>query len=178
MTILQYFAKKLIMIKLLRFIQFFPIALFLYTSRKYGWDTGFQLGGLVAIIEFVILIAMRIQISRLIAGANLFLVFGGVSFFFKIKQLLTLLSSLMEAALFISVLIVLIVTTAFTKTGAFEKGQGKNITKFSIFLILFAVCCIGWFFYFQGNIKIAGTVPFVCLIGVKYYLQRKILVTS
>lgn len=165
------------MTKLFQFTQFFPVALFLYFSRRHSWDMGFQIGGLAAAAEFLILMAKRIPLSRLIGGANLFLIFGGISFFFNIKFFLEILSQLMETAIFISIFIVISLAIILTKTAAFERPdpQARNIKKYSYILIVFVAICIAWSFYFRGDTNLAGTVPFLCLISLKYYLQQRLI---
>lgn len=91
--------------------------------------------------------------------------------------MLNALSNLMEVSLFISMLLVFIFTTIFTKSGAFEvmARDEKCVRRYSLILILFAVLCVGWAYYFKGSTMMAGTVPFVFLVILKVFLQRKML---
>ena len=160
--------------------QFFPIAVFTYSSLKYGWKIGFELGALAAILEFIVLGFKRIPVSRLLGGANLFLIFGGISFFFELKPLLNILQNLRETSLFISILIFLLFTLKFSKTGVFELAgpKAKEFKKYSLIFILSAIGCVIWSYYYRGNMLFAGTLPFVFLIFVKTYLQRKMMVVG
>jgi hypothetical protein len=162
--------------RLFLFIQFFPIAVFLFVSRQKGWEQGFQMGGLAAVLEFLVIFSLRTPISRILGGANLFLIFGGLSFYLKLEPCMRILGTMRESAIFISIGIVVTLATVLSKTGAFENAgpNSSAIRRSSMLLILFICGCTAWSYYFRGNSALAGTVPFVSLIFVKYLLQKKL----
>lgn len=135
----------------------------------------FQLGALAAVIEFAILIPiLKTKLSRLITGVNLFLIFGGLGFYFEIGFLLDILSQSRESGLMILIFLVCLLATAYTRTGIFE-AQFSSVhhqKKFSIYYLILCLACVGFSWLNQGNNFLAGTVPVVTLVLVKYFMGK------
>src|SRR3989344_2582087 len=118
--------------RILLLIQFLPLSIFLAVARAHGfmgnaWPLAFKLGALAAALEIAILLPiLRSKISRLIAGANLFLIVGGLAFFLNNHSLISLIDYLREAGVIIFVGIVCIVAILFVPTGVFEKQFSKG----------------------------------------------------
>jgi hypothetical protein len=163
--------------RLPQLLQFLPVAIFLYFSKTQGWSTGFIAGGVAALVQFTLIFIKKIPLSRLLAGANLFLVIGALAFGFHITPIQEILGQLMEASIFVCVAIVLLITSLRSRTGAFEYSSASiEVTKrYSFALLLFTAICAGWALYFKGDTLKAGTLPFVALIIVKFALQKRLV---
>jgi hypothetical protein len=160
------------------FIQFFPLAVFLYVGRKQGWELAFEYGALAAIAESAaIYFLMGNRINRMIAGANLFLVLGGAGFYFKIQSILNFLNTKREAAVILSVGIVCGLSTLLTPAGVFEYHVSvrKLERKYSLIFLVGIAAAYFWSVKHRGNTTMAGTIPFVFLILLKQLLQRELI---
>lgn len=162
------------MTKYLKLFEFFPIALFLYFARSQGWQTGFEYGALAAAVQFVVLFSLKVSISRLVAGVNLFLILGGTAFFFNIDSVLKAMGDLRESLLFVCILVVVLIGTFCSNQGAFEKNTGNQakVRRYSLYFAAAVFICVIWAYYFKGNSMIAGTYPFLMLIVLRMSLQR------
>lgn len=168
--------------RLLSLIQFLPLSIFLGVARAHGftgesWALAFQWGALTALVETIILLPLLGNgLSRLIAGANFFLILGGIAFFFNFQILLSLIDSSRESGIFFSLLLVCMLGILTTPTGVFEKGLSKSKAeiKYSRYFVIGIVAAIFWSIYFRGNPMLAGTLPFVSLALLKQLLQRKL----
>lgn len=108
--------------KLFPLVQFIPLSVFLSIIRwsdesGTNWQLSFIIGGCISFIETIILLVRKTRINRFILAVNLFLFVGGVSFIFKLHPILSLYKSLMQSALFASLILVGLVTTFFSSYG-------------------------------------------------------------
>ena len=78
---------------LLRIFQFLPLSVFLYFSRENietgtaDWGPAFQWGAVAAAIELAVLIPiLKTRISRMITAVNIYLIVGGLGFYFYINK--------------------------------------------------------------------------------------------
>lgn len=163
-------------------VQFLPLTVFLYISRKYGfanetWEVAFISSALLGILQLIILMwLVGSRLNRLIAGVNLFLVTGGIAFYFDITFLKNIMGYLQEAGIVFFVGVVSFLSILFTPTGIFEdKVSANNREKeFSWYFFTGLIIVFAWAFYFRGNILVAGAIPFVTLIVCKATLKNKI----
>lgn len=167
---------------LLSLIQFLPLTLFVSVARYHGfegdaWALAFQWGAVAAALELAILIPMLgSRMSRLIAGANLFLLVGGAAFYFKISFLLSGLAELGAAGLIVMVGVACGLAFFMTPTGVFEKTFSKTGAekKYSIYFLIGIVSAFVWSFFNRENTTLGGVFPFIFLIGVKHVLQKRL----
>lgn len=162
-------------------IQFLPLTAFVITARVGGlttdaWPIAFQVGGLLAVAETLLLVWRRTPLNRLLLGANVFLIIGAISFALQIDFILRLYGQAQEAALFGSVFLVGIITTFWTDRGFVEVkvGNRQKIIQSSIALLIVTGLCLGMSVFFRGNVWLGGTLPFVVLIVARYLLQRRL----
>lgn len=166
--------------KFLPLIQFLPLSIFLAVAKTSGfshngWERAFEIGGIVAAIELLLLIPiLRNQMNRMIASANLFLMFGAVCFYFEISPFLNLLAQMKESTIFVCVGIVTLTSMAVSESGVFEKKFSKvGAERKLTFLFLIGVAgAFFWSYANRGNFIQAGTLPFISLIILKRVLQR------
>ena len=167
--------------KLLFAFQFLPIAAFLAVARYKGstpdaWVAGFQVGAVLAVVESVVLALNHVPWNRLLLGANLYLVVGGFGCTFGIEPIIRFVSQWRESAVFLSLIVVGIVTTLFTPGGFIEAPHAERsaVVKNSA-LLLAAVCvCLALSIFFRGDPWLAGTIPFVLLVAIRRWRLNKL----
>jgi hypothetical protein len=165
--------------KLLLLLQYFPLSVFLSVARIYdfsnqGWEAAFAWGGLIAALEFLILIPiLGNRLGRLIAGANLFLIVGGLGFYFHLSPVQNFLGFLREASLLFFVAVVCALAILTTQTGAFETKLSDQQKKYSICFLVAVIGAFAWSLSQRGNPLLGGMLPFVFLIFLKEYLERR-----
>jgi hypothetical protein len=165
--------------KILPILQYFPLSVFLGVARAYdfsnqGWESAFIWGGIVATLEFMILIPiLGNRLGRLIAGANLFLIFGGLGFYFQLSPFMNFLGFLKEASLLFFVVVVCVIAILATSTGVFETKHSDKQKSYSICFLVGAVAAFAWSLSQRGNPLLGGMAPFVFLILFKEFLERR-----
>lgn len=168
---------------IVRLFQFLPLSVFLYFSRQNietgeaNWAPAFQAGALAAVLELMILIPiLKAKISRLITAVNLYLIIGGLAFFLNLIGLLNLIGKLRETGLLMTVIFVVLLSIVLTKSGAFENApdDSMNARKYSIYFLGWCVIATVFSWMNKGQLQLAGVVPFISLIIVKYFLWRRL----
>jgi hypothetical protein len=170
------------MSRLFSLVQFLPLTIFIGVARHRGftaeaWSFAFQCGALVALVELVVLhYWIRQPLNRLLWGANLFLIFGGIAFRFDLNILMEALSFLKASAIFVSVGLVCIIALFTSKSGVFERqlSTSHNQKLYSIFFIGCVAVAFVWSSAFKDNNMLGGTFPFIALIVIKMGLQRRL----
>lgn len=161
--------------------QFFPLTIFMMVARIHGfngeaWPPAFKWGALAAVIGlFAGFTLIGAKPSRLLLGANFFLIFGGVAFFFEITPALRLLGYFETAGPIFFVGIVCILSVLTTATGIFEKkvsNQGLEL-KYSIYFLLALAAALVWALAHRHDATLGGAAPFVFLIILKNVFQKK-----
>ncbi len=164
-------------------IQFLPLTLFILTARYYGstvsaWAWAFQVGAIAAVVQLAILLPfLKTRLNRLIGGINLFLIIGGLGFFFNINFILNFMGQLRESGVILSVGIVCILATLFTHRGVFESSASRNNLekRYSCYFILAVAIAFIWSYLNQGNTLFAGIIPLVSLVFLKNILQNQLI---
>jgi hypothetical protein len=153
-------------------LPYLPLTFFLIYARinnfaNSAWYGAFLLGGIVALIQFVLLVSMHMHMNRFILAINLFLCIGAIAFLFNISWLLYMYSKLKATALFFSLLMVGIVTTFYTKRGFIDrqKADAKTIRISSLILLAGTFIALLVSYFFNGNFIYSGLLPF---LGVKF----------
>ncbi|MGE3974114.1 MAG: hypothetical protein AB7F59_06265 [Bdellovibrionales bacterium] len=168
--------------KILALLQFFPLTAFLIIARSYdftnqGWSIAFQWAALMAVIQLMILLPLlKNKMSRLVAGVNLFFIFGGIAFFFKNEILLNFMEYLKEAGIIFFVAVVCIAATIFSRTGVFETAISKSHSekKYSVYYLLATAFALIWAFAHRGDMISASAGPFILLNILKEVFERKL----
>lgn len=163
-------------------IQFLPLTIFIGVARSHGfageaWPLAFKWGALTALLELIVLLPiLGNRISRLISGANLFLIFGGTGFFFNISLFISLIDYLRTSAVFFFLILVCAGATLTTTTGVFEKAISKSGAekRFSIYFLLGIFIVFIWSLYHRDDVMTGGTLPFISLILLKRFLQSRL----
>jgi hypothetical protein len=105
------------------FIQFLPLSLFASYAFWYGapsnerWVEAFTIGALAAAIQLLIVLSRGRPANRLILGANLYLLVGGIAATARQWWLLGVYGRLTETGIFLSILTVGVLATLLTPAG-------------------------------------------------------------
>lgn len=172
--------------KTLLLLQFVPLTAFVAIARRNGfsqdgWSMAFQIGGALAVAESVVLCLKRTPLNRFILAVNLFLCVGGAAFALRVGPILSFYHQMMEASLFLSVLVIGIATTLWSD-GGFIGATGitsrRQVKRYSVYLLIVTAFCLVCSLAFRSNIWLAGMVPFVILILARATLLRRLAKTT
>ena len=123
-------------------IKLIPFSLFMIYARIYGmtdlaWKDAFILGGIAAILVFIIQLHKKVIMDRLILGMNLFLLFGAICFLFKWYSFLYYYSTYKGVVFFSSIFLVGLCTACLSKAGfvgVLSKNK-KDVIRYSWYLL-------------------------------------------
>jgi hypothetical protein len=139
------------------------------------WETAFKLGAVLAALEITILSFRKAPMNRLILGGNIWLLAGGLAFIAGQESFLRVYERLGEVSVFIAILAVGILTTAFSKHGFVGvEGSSRAVISQSLWLIAGVVAALSMAVYFKGNVKLAAVLPLTALAFLNRYLKYKI----
>ena len=149
---------------------FFALAVFAgYAFGTVSPSTGrliaaFKLGSALAALELLILVFRRNPTNRLIVGANLWLILGGIAAFTEQWWLLRIYERFGEASLFAVMLAVGLVTTAATPSGfVAATGTKRKVQLASVALLAAVAGALLLAIAYKGNIKVAAVLPVIGL---------------
>lgn len=127
----------------------------------------------VALAELAFLWWRPSPANRLILGANLWLVAGGLAAWTQQWWWLRGYQQLGEASLFLSIGVVGLVTTAFSSSGfVAADGPRRPVVWASICLLLAVGLALVAAVHFRGNVKFAAVVPVIALSWLNRLLRR------
>lgn len=165
--------------RLLLFTQSLPLTLFVVSAWAHdfsndGWALAFQIGAVTGAVQLVALLPiLRNQLSRLLTGANLFLIFGGVTVYTNSFYLLGWLDELRAAGVIVFVGIVCSLATVYSPTGVFEDSTGKPLPrKYSYYFLMAVLVALAWSAHFRVDPVLGGAIPWLFLALVKPLLHR------
>ena len=160
---------------------FLALALFAYLAFGRGqtsdeqFVSAFKISGAVALIELVVLLARAVPANRLIIGANLWLIAGGIAAFIEQWWFLRIYQHFGEASLFFAMLCVGIVATVASPAGFIGKqGQKDKVLRASVMLAGAVAVALLAAIYFRGNVKFAAVLPVIALSWVGRMLRRTV----
>ena len=160
---------------------FLALALFAYLAFGRGptsdeqFVSAFKICGAVGLIELVALLARTTPANRLIIGANLWLIAGGIGAFLEQWWFLRVYQHFGEASLFFAMLCVGIFTTAASPAGFIGKhGQRGKVLRASVLLVAAVAVALLAAIYFRGNVKFAAVLPVIALSWFGRLLRRTV----
>lgn len=160
---------------------FLALALFAYLAFGRGqtsdeqFVSAFKVSGAVALIELVVLLARAAPANRLIIGANLWLIAGGIAAFVEQWWFLRIYQHFGEASLFFAMLCVGIVATVASPAGFIGKqGQQDKVLRASVMLAAAVAVALLAAIYFRGNVKFAAVLPVIALSWLGRMLRRTV----
>ncbi len=139
------------------------------------WEAAFKLGAVLAALEIAVLSFRKAPMNRLILGGNIWLLAGGLAFLAGQESFLRVYERLGEVSVFIAILTVGILTTAFSKNGFVGvEGASRAVIAQSLWLIAGVVAALCMAIYFKGNVKLAAVLPLTALAFLNRYLRYQI----
>jgi hypothetical protein len=160
---------------------FLALALFAYLAFGRGqasdeqFVSAFKISGAVALVELVVLLARAVPANRLIIGANLWLIAGGIAAFIEQWWFLRIYQHFGEASLFFAMLCVGIVATVASPAGFIGKqGQKDKVLRASVMLAAAVAVALLAAIYFRGNVKFAAVLPIIALSWLGRMLRRTV----
>jgi uncharacterized membrane protein YdcZ (DUF606 family) len=135
--------------------------------------TAFKLGACLAVVELIILARRAKPANRLIVGANLWLLIGGLAAFFQVWWVLQGYQRFGEASLFVAILLVGIVST-LALPGGFVATQGprRKVLIASGVLLAAVLAALANAIAFKGDARLAAVLPVIALSWLNRALQR------
>jgi hypothetical protein len=163
-------------------IQFFPLSTFATYAFWSGipsnerWLEAFQLGALLAIVQFIVLLVQVKPMNRLVLAGNIYLLLGGSAVYFQQWWYLEIYNYLRESAIIFLMILIGFVTT-FTSSSGFIAVTGSE-RKLSYYLLSATILALPFAFYFEGNRTYSAVLPIISLALFHRYLvyvatQRK-----
>lgn len=170
--------------KIAPFFQFLPLSLFSTIGFWYPqtsnqtWLLAFQVAALVGIFQLLLIIKLKVVMSRLILSANIYLILGGLASFSQQWWYLEFYNTLQESAIFIVMCLVGITTMLFSNNGFIginkilikDKKERVNIDKKSVYLFIAVLMSLVMSFVFKGDIAISVVAPIITLALFQRYL--------
>lgn len=152
-------------------IQFLPLSAFASFAFWNGiptndrWIQAFEFGALAGVIQLLIVAFQPNPVNRLILGANLYLIVGGVAALFHQWWVFRLYGSLQESAIFIFILCVGVVSTFATAPGflSVHTSAKKAVNNYSYLLLAATVIALTCSYLFQGDRAWSVVVPIIVL---------------
>ena len=149
---------------------FLALAVFAAVAFSAGAPTderlivAFKLGAVLAGVELAVLLVRAAPANRLIVGANAWLLAGGLAAFTEQWWWLKGYQHLGETSLFLSMLGVGIVATAFTPTGfVATDGPRRKVVLASLAMLLAVGLAAMVSVQFRGDVKWAAVLPVIAL---------------
>jgi hypothetical protein len=149
------------------------LALAVFAAVAYGggapsearWLLAFKLGGALALGELVFLLGLRrAPANRLIVGANLWLVAGGLAAFTGQWWWLRGYQHLGEAGLFVAMALVGLVSLWRSPAGFVAvSGDPRRVARASWLLLGAVGLALGAAVWFRGQVQWAAVVPVIAL---------------
>lgn len=160
---------------------FLALAVFAYLAFSGGAPSderlvfAFKVAGGVALVELAALSLRAAPANRLIVGANLWLLAGGLAVFTQQWWWLKGYQQLGESGLFISMLLVGLVTTAFSDAGFVAvSGERRKVVLASLVLLAAVVVALLASVRFRGTVQWAAVVPVIALSWLHRFLKRAV----
>jgi hypothetical protein len=133
----------------------------------------FKVGACVAALELGVLAYRSAPANRLILGANLWLVLGGLAAFTEQWWWLEAYKHVGEASLFVSMLLVGVVSTAFSRAGFVAVvGHRRGVIVASLGLLAATFAALLVSVHYRGNANLAGVLPVIALSWLNRLLRR------
>jgi hypothetical protein len=173
--------------KIAPLLQFLPLSLFSMigfwqpeTSNQ-TWLMAFQVAALVGVFQLLLIIKLKIIMSRLILSANLYLILGGLASFFQQWWYLDFYNILQETAIFIVMIFVGIITMMWSKnsfvgidkTLAKEVAERGSINEKSFYLFIAVLISLVFSLIFKGDINFSTVAPIVFLALFQRFLVHQ-----
>jgi hypothetical protein len=160
---------------------FLALALFAYLALGRGTSSdeqfvfAFKAAGAVALAELAVLLRRAAPANRLIMGANLWLIAGGMAAVLEQWWFLRLYQHFGEASLFCAMLLVGVISTALSPAGFIGKpGARDKVLRASMLLVAAVTVALGTAVHFRGDVRYAAVLPVIALSWMGRLLRRMV----
>ena len=164
---------------------FFPLSFFVYVAFLHGkpqatdWMNAFLAGGAMAGLHLALtnIRSRGRPMSRLILGANVYLMIGGAAVLTNQPAVLRALDSLRESGIFLCILAVGVVTTFCSGAGfigAANRPDRSRVKRYSLSLLLLAALATAASFHFRGKLTLSAGVPLVTLAVANRLFKHRV----
>lgn len=152
-------------------IQFLPLSLFAAWAFRHGvptddgWIEAFQVGAVAALLQLVVVLRRSRPANRLVLGANLWLLTGGLAALAQQWWLMRLYGALAETGIFVFMLGAGVVTTLATPAGFVGTvgAPAAAIRRGSVYLLGATVLALAASVVFRGDRALAAALPVTAL---------------
>jgi hypothetical protein len=158
---------------------FLALVLFAYLAFGSGLPSddrfihAFKVSAPVAVAELLVLFWRAPPMNRLILGANLWLVGGGMAAYLQQWWWLSMYQQLGEAGLFVAMAVVGLATTAVSPSGfVAAAGPRRAVVMASVGLLAAVLVAIAAAIHFRGDVRLAAVVPVIALSWINRLLRR------
>ncbi len=157
------------------------LALAIFAALAFGNGTStdermvhaFKVGAAVAAVELAALFWRKAPANRLVVGANLWLLAGGAAALFEQWWFLKGYQRMGEASLFISMLVVGVVTTALSPVGFVGTvGERRKVLWTSAAQLAAVALALMAAVQFRGDVRFAAVLPVIALSWLNRALRR------
>jgi len=162
-------------------IGFIALALFAYlafgrgASSEESFVFAFKASSILAVVELSYLLTRAAPANRLILGANIWLIIGGLAAFLEQWWWLRIYQQAGEASLFLTMLLVGLVSTFSSPSGFIAKrGPAASVRYASLVLLAAVGCALVVAIYFRGNVKYAAVIPIIALSWLNRLLRHRL----
>jgi hypothetical protein len=163
-------------------IQFLPLSSFASFAFWNGvpsnerWIQAFEFGALAGVIQLIIISFQPNPVNRLILGANLYLIVGGIAAFLQQWWLFKLYGSLQESAIFIFIFAVGLISTFATAAGflSVHSQARAKVKNYSYCLLAATLIALGCSLLFQGDRAWSAAVPIIVLALLQRFFSHKL----
>jgi hypothetical protein len=137
--------------------------------------SGFVLGAGLAVAFSLLLVLRRHVLNPILVGAGLWLVGGALAFNVPVAPLAAWFVAAQASGLFAMALAVAVPATLFSPHGYVgARTTDRSWLRWSSLLLLSAtLAAVAWAFWFRGNVRLGGGLPFIALNVTRRLLVRR-----
>ena len=141
-------------------------------SRAAG---GFLIGGCLALAVSLLIVLRKQVLNPISVGAGLWLAGGALAFNVPLPPLAAWLVVAGEGGLFLMALAVGLPALLFSPYGYVGARTSDQawLRQSSLLLLLATLLTVAWAFWFRGNIRLGGGLPFIALNATRRLLVRR-----
>lgn len=161
-------------------ITFLPLLVFITYALWDGpppeerWLAAYKIASPLAIVQLVWAARSAAPINRLLLGANLYLLVGGLCAWSGYEPGLGLLRELKGAGVLLSILLVGATLTLASRDGfvGATRGEARRIRRNSVWLLVATVIAFAVAYEFNASPKYGTAIPLVALVLVNRVLRE------
>lgn len=137
--------------------------------------SGFLIGAGLAVAISLLLVLTKHVLNPILVGAGLWLVGGAVAFNGPVAPLAAWLIAAQAVGLFVMALVVAVPALLFSPHGYIgaRSMDASWLRRSSLLLLAATLATVAWAFWFRGNVRLGGGLPFITLNVTRRLLVRR-----